>query len=224
MTRRRTTVIVAAGLVAALLAGCQASASTPAAQPVRTTTATATATATGPVAAQLAGLKIKGRAPMTGYSRTKFGPAWPSLHGCDARNVVLHRDLTSTVLRTGGCVVLTGALLSPYTRGVIHFVRGPQSAQVQIDHVVALGDAWQTGAQSWTPTTRETFANDPLELLAVDGHSNEAKGDSDAASWLPPNKGFRCAYAGIQIRVKAKYALWVTQAEHDALANLIAQC
>jgi hypothetical protein len=137
---------------------------------------------------------------------------------------VLHRDLTTTVLRTGGCVVLTGVLLSPYTKGVIHFVRGPQSAQVQIDHVVPLGDAWQTGAQSWTAAKRETFANDPLELLAVDGSSNEAKGDSDAASWLPPNKGFRCEYAGIQVRVKAKYALWVTQAEHDALARLIAQC
>ncbi|MDX6255359.1 MAG: hypothetical protein QOJ11_1693 [Frankiales bacterium] len=222
MTRRRTSVIVAAGLMATLLAGCQASQSTPVAQPAGTTTATATAL--GPIAVQLTGLKIKGRAPMTGYSRAKFGPTWPSRHGCDARNAVLRRDLTTTVLRTGGCVVLTGALLSPYTRGVIHFVRGPQSAQVQIDHVVALGDAWQTGAQSWTPDKRETFANDPMELLAVDGSSNEAKGDSDAASWLPPNKAFRCTYAGIQIRVKAKYALWVTQAEHDALARLIAQC
>jgi hypothetical protein len=221
MTRRRTSVLVAAGLIAAaLVAGCQASPSAPAAA----RTVVTTAPATGPVAAQLAGLQIKGRAPMTGYSRAKFGPAWPSLHGCDARNLVLHRDLTTTVLRTGGCVVLTGVLLSPYTKGVIHFVRGPQSAQVQIDHVVPLGDAWQTGAQSWTAAKRETFANDPLELLAVDGSSNEAKGDSDAASWLPPNKGFRCEYAGIQVRVKAKYVLWVTQAEHDALARLIAQC
>ena len=132
---------------------------------------------------------------MTGYSRLQFGPAWPRLGGCDARNRVLARDLTSAVLKTTGCVVMSGTLLSPYTRGVIHFVRGPQSAQAQIDHVVALGDAWQTGAQGWTPTKREQFANDPVELLAVDGPSNEAKGDSDAASWLPPNKAFRCRYA-----------------------------
>jgi hypothetical protein len=220
MTRRRTTVLAAAGLIGAVLAGCQA----PPSAPVAAASLTTTPPVSSPIAAQLAGLPIKGRAPMTGYSRARFGPAWPRLQGCDARNLVLHRDLTTTVLRTGGCVVVTGVLLSPYTRGVIHFVRGPQSAQVQIDHVVALGDAWQTGAQGWTPTKRETFANDPLELLAVDGPSNEAKGDSDAASWLPPNKGFRCAYAGIQVRVKAKYALWVTQAEHDALARLIAQC
>ena len=119
---------------------------------------------------------------------------------------------------------MSGTLLSPYTRGVIHFVRGPQSAQAQIDHVVALGDAWQTGAQGWTPAKREQFANDPVELLAVDGPSNEAKGDSDAASWLPPNKAFRCSYATIQITVKVKYGLWVTHAEHDALATQLATC
>ncbi|BEP13074.1 hypothetical protein acdb102_13850 [Acidothermaceae bacterium B102] len=101
---------------------------------------------------------------------------------------------------------------------------GPQSAQAQIDHVVPLGDAWQTGAQGWTDAKRAQFANDPIELLAVDGPSNEAKGDSDAASWLPPNKAFRCAYAKIQVAVKAKYALWVTQAEHDALAAQLQRC
>jgi hypothetical protein len=212
-------------LIGTLLAGCQAAPTAPVAEPstgiARTTT---TAAPTGPVAAQLAGLTIKGRAPMTGYSRAKFGPAWPNLTGCDSRNVVLRRDLTAAVLRKGGCVVLTGTLISPYTKGVIHFVRGPLSAQAQIDHVIALGDAWQTGAQSWTPQKRETFANDPAELLAVDGPSNESKGDSDAASWLPPNKAFRCTYAQIQVRVKAKYGLWVTKAEHDALAVQLAGC
>lgn len=161
---------------------------------------------------------------MTGYSRAKFGPAWPRSDGCDWRNRVLRRDLANTVLRTGGCVVLSGTLVSPYTRGVIHFLRGPESAKAQIDHVVALGDAWQTGAQAWTAARREAFANDPLELLAVDGPSNEAKGDSDAASWLPPNKAFRCSYAEIQVAVKAKYDLWVTAAEHDALARVLARC
>jgi hypothetical protein len=178
----------------------------------------------GAPAATLAQLKVKGRAPMTGYKRTQFGPAWPTLSGCDGRNRTLARDLTATLFRVGHCVVTKGTLVSPYTKGVIHFVRGPLSAQVQIDHVVALGDAWQTGAQSWTPAQRESFANDPVELLAVDGPSNEAKGDSDAASWLPPNKAFRCTYARLQVTIKAKYGLWVTRAEHDALGRLLAAC
>ncbi len=172
---------------------------------------------------QLATLAVKGRAPMTGYARTQFGPAWPDRNGCDARDLVLRHDLTATTLH-GGCAVETGVLVSPYTGGTIHFVRGPSSAIVQIDHVVALGDAWQTGAQTWTAATRENFANDPAELLAVDGPSNDQKGDADAASWLPPNKAFRCAYVAIQINVKAKYHLWVTQAEHNAMATVLAGC
>jgi hypothetical protein len=218
----RLTGLLVAGAIVAGCTGASPSQSVPLTS--KAGTSSSTAAPTGPVAAQLASLKIKGRAQMTGYSRAQFGPAWPNLHGCDSRNVVLRRDLTGTVLRAGGCVVLTGTLVSPYTKGLIHFVRGPQSAQAQIDHVIALGDAWQTGAQSWTAQKRETFANDPVELLAVDGPSNEAKGDSDAASWLPPNKAFRCAYAQIQVRVKAKYGLWVTQAEHDALAVQLARC
>jgi hypothetical protein len=171
----------------------------------------------------LANLSVKGRAPMTGYSRKEFGPSWPEEDGCDARNEVLRRDLTDVTLRDG-CVVLTGTLVSPYTAKTIHFVRGPHSADVQIDHVVALGDAWQTGAQQWTPQKREAFANDPRELLAVDAHSNEQKGDADAASWLPSNKSFRCEYIEIQVEVKAAYGLWVTPAEHDAMARVLDRC
>jgi hypothetical protein len=136
---------------------------------------------------------------------------------------VLRRDLEHPVLQ-GSCTVETGTLVSPYTGGSISFVRGPNSALVQIDHVVALGDAWQTGAQSWTATKRETFANDLAELLAVDEHSNEQKGDADAASWLPSNNAFRCQYVDIQVNVKAKYGLWVTQSEHDAIAHVLANC
>ncbi|MGH8891113.1 MAG: HNH endonuclease family protein [Acidothermaceae bacterium] len=168
-------------------------------------------------------LAIKGRAPMTGYSRAQFGPAWPDISGCDERNLTLRRDLTAIAMRDS-CIVASGTLVSPYTGGTISFVRGPNSAAVQIDHIVALGDAWQTGAQYWTATTREAFANDPIELLAVDAHSNEQKGDSDAASWLPAKKAFRCTYVSLQVDVKARYRLWVTQAEHDAIANILAGC
>ena len=206
-------------------------ASTAQSEPSSTTPVTPPATTpTVPVAsspnvavAQLATLAVKGRAPLTGYSRAQFGPAWPTENGCDARNEVLRRDLTKTTLQ-GSCTVETGTLVSPYTGGTISFVRGPNSAIVQIDHVVPLGDAWQKGAQSWTAAKRETFANDLAELLAVDAHSNEQKGDADAASWLPSNKAFRCQYVDIQVNVKATYGLWVTQAEHDAIARVLGTC
>jgi uncharacterized protein DUF1524 len=187
------------------------------------TTAAASATLTSSALALLATFAVKGRAPMTGYSRAQFGPAWPSVDGCDARNEVLRRDLTDVVLRDS-CIVSSGTLVSPYSGSTIHFVRGPNSADVQIDHVVALGDAWQTGAQQWSARQRETFANDPAELLAVDARSNEQKGDSDAASWLPANKSFRCGYVTAQLEVKAKYRLWVTKAEHDAIAGVLSKC
>jgi hypothetical protein len=168
-------------------------------------------------------LDIKDRAPKTGYSRSQFGSGWGQINGCDARNVVLQRDLTDTVL--DGCLVMSGSLNDPYTGKVISFKRGAgTSSAVQIDHVVALSDAWQKGAQQLDTNTRKQLANDPLELLAVDGKANQQKGDADAAAWLPPNEAFRCEYAARQITVKRKYLLWVTQAERDALANVLAGC
>jgi hypothetical protein len=82
----------------------------------------------------------------------------------------------------------------------------------------------QTGAQQLTRAERIDLANDPLELLAVDGPTNEAKGDGDAATWLPPNKKFRCAYVARQVAVKAKYHLWVTVAEKAAINRLLDSC
>ncbi|WP_287932418.1 DUF1524 domain-containing protein [Arthrobacter sp.] len=176
----------------------------------------------------LAGLPVKGRAPKTGYSRAEFGQAWADVdrNGCDTRNDILNRDLTARTYKPGtrNCVVLTGVLADPYTSTVIDFVRGPNSAVVQIDHVVALSDAWQKGAQQLSVPERTAFANDPLNLLAVDGRTNQQKGDGDAATWLPPNKGYRCAYVARQISVKSAYKLWVTQAEHDAMARALGGC
>jgi hypothetical protein len=126
---------------------------------------------------------------------------------------------------TGGCVVVTGTLADPYTARAIRFRRGITTSEaVQIDHVVALSDAWQTGAQYWPRELRVDFANDPLNLLAVDGATNEAKGDRDAASWLPPNKAYRCAYVARIVAVKARYRLWVTPAEHDAILRVLSSC
>ncbi len=177
----------------------------------------------------LASLPIKGRAPKTGYSRDQFGPAWADVdhNGCDTRNDMLRRDLTALALKPGtrDCVVLSGVLADPYTAAGINFLRGnATSTAVQIDHVVALSDAWQKGAQQLSAEQRLSFANDPLNLLAVDGPANLSKSDGDAATWLPPNKSYRCDYVARQISVKSSYGLWVTQGEHDAMARVLSDC
>ncbi|MCU1604187.1 MAG: Excalibur calcium-binding protein [Modestobacter sp.] len=191
-------------------------------------TVTGSATGAGQTAlAVLATLPVKGRAPQTGYDRDQFGPAWADVdrNGCDTRNDVLTRDLTGEVYKPGtqDCVVLRGSLADPYTGATIAFERG-NGTSVDIDHVVALGDAWQTGAFAWDTAKRTALANDPLNLLAVDYSANRQKGDGDAASWLPGNKGYRCAYVARQVAVKAAYGLWVTPAEHDAIDTVLAGC
>ncbi len=169
-------------------------------------------------------LAVKGRAPKTDYARTQFGDGWVVSGGCDTRNIILARDLID-VKSDEACHVLSGVLHDPYTGKSIQFQRGSDSsADVQIDHVVALSNAWQTGAQQLTKQRRIALANDPLELLAVDGPANQQKGDGDAATWLPSNKPFRCQYVARQIAVKAKYSLWVTSPEKTAMQRVLADC
>ncbi|WP_370915036.1 MULTISPECIES: HNH endonuclease family protein [unclassified Corynebacterium] len=179
-------------------------------------------------------LTIRERAPLTGYAREAFGQRWsddvevPFGHnGCDTRNDILARDLIRVRFRPGthDCVVESGVLNDYYTGTQIDFLRGAgTSSAVQIDHVVALADAWMKGAQDLDPEVRRAFANDPDNLLAVSGPMNQEKGASDAATWLPPNSNFRCEYVKRQITVKHRYHLWVTPAEHDALASQLASC
>ena len=173
-------------------------------------------------------LPVKGRAPKTGYSRAQFGDAWSDIdhNGCDTRNDILNRDLTAKQHKNSrGCVVISGILNDPYTGKIINFMRGKDtSEQVQIDHVVALSDAWQSGAQEISAQERLQLANDPENLLAVDGPANQQKSDSDAATWLPANASFRCSYVARQIRVKAKYHLWVKPAEKEAMINVLTPC
>jgi hypothetical protein len=211
--------------VAALATGCSG---------VLDRAATATppgpaATASGDAAATLATLPVKGRAPKTGYEREQFGPAWADVdrNGCDQRNDVLARDMEGETFRPGtqDCVVLTGTLADQYTGRTIAFTRGQDTSDdVQIDHVVALSNAWQTGAQQLDEATRRNLGNDPLNLMAVDGTTNQAKGDGDAATWLPPVRSYRCTYVARQVAVKAKYRLWVTPAERDAINGVLAGC
>lgn len=185
--------------------------------------------APGTAAAALAGLAVKGRAPKTGYGREEFGPRWSDTdhNGCDTRNDMLRRDLTDITVKAGthGCNVASGVLLSAYTGATVDFVAGQRtSSEVQIDHVVALSDAWQKGAQQLDPQRRTELANDPLNLLAVDGPSNNQKSDGDAATWLPAATGFRCEYVATQIAVKQRYELWVTQAEKSAMQRVLDGC
>lgn len=179
----------------------------------------------------LSELDVKGRAPKTGYSREEFGPAWTDAvdveggrNGCDTRNDQVQRNMVDIATRPGtnGCVVESGTLLDPYSGEVIYFTRGDNA--VHIDHVVPLSDAWQKGAQFWDENTRRNFANDPINLQATSARLNQQKGDSDAATWLPPHKAYRCEYAQRIIKVKHTYDLWVTQAEHDALLRELGGC
>ena len=174
-------------------------------------------------------LAVKGRAPKTGYTRAQFGSTWADVNknGCDTRNDILKRDLTNIVFRakTHDCVVESGTLIDPYSGDTINFVKGVTSSmEVQIDHVVALSNAWQTGAFKLTLEKRTALANDPDNLLAVQGRLNSQKGDGDAATWLPPLKSIRCAYVTKQIIVKAKYGLWVTAPEKAAMLNVLSKC
>lgn len=170
-------------------------------------------------------LEVKGRAPKTGYARSQF-PHWsdPDRNGCDARNDILKRDLTNITFKEGtrDCKVIAGQLLDPFSGKVITF--SADKVVVDIDHVVALSNAWQTGAAYFDKNKRSQIANDPLNLLAVDAKLNRKKGDSDAATWLPPYKAFRCEYVARQVAVKAKYGLWVTQPEKAAIGKILSTC
>ncbi|MFZ2126597.1 MAG: HNH endonuclease family protein [Candidatus Microsaccharimonas sp.] len=167
-------------------------------------------------------LLIKGRAPKTGYARSEFGSGWATVNGCDTRAIILHRDLQDPIVDEK-CTVVSGTLIDSYTGKSIAYSRD-DGAAIQIDHVVALSNAWQTGAQQLSREDRVKLANDPLNLIAVDGPANREKGDSDAATWLPSNKGFRCEYVARQIAVKQKYALWVTQPEKEAMVMILGGC
>ena len=174
-------------------------------------------------------LPVKGRAPKTGYSRDQFGQAWADVdrNGCDTRNDILKRDMTGIIYKSGtrNCVVASGTLVDRYSGETINFVRGNfTSMEVQIDHVVTLSNAWQTGAFKLTVEQRTAMANDPLNLFAVKGNLNLQKSDGDAATWLPPMKSFRCAYVAQQIAVKAKYSLWVVLPEKAAMVAILAKC
>ena len=166
-------------------------------------------------------------APAPGYDRDLF-PHWrdPDGNGCDARNDVLQRDLDGVVLRDGSdCIVESGVLHDPYTGTKIEFKRGVgSSTAVQIDHIIPLVYGWRAGANTWTPEQREAFANDPENLIAVDGPTNSAKSDSLPGEWMPTNEAFHCEYVARVVHVAKKYNLAVTEMDRDVMAEHAQRC
>ncbi len=221
--------LVVVALCAAALGGAvpgpsaRAAAPTPGAAtgpPVRSHTAAQVAAARR----MLATIRVGGRGPRTGYQRIKFGAAWLDVdrNRCRTRDDILARDLTD-VIRRDRCVVIAGTLADPYTGQTLHF-RKTNATAVQLDHVTPLALAWQLGAAQWPAGRRIAFANDPANLLAVDGHANAAKQASGPDSWLPPNKPYRCTYAIRFTRVVAGYHLRLTPSMRASVTLLLDKC
>jgi hypothetical protein len=170
-----------------------------------------------------------------GYRRTLFGQGWsgakPACGKATTRDAILARDMKD-VNRNRDCQVTSGTLEDPYTGRTIRFTRGPgdnQSSAVQIDHVVAVKDAWQSGAWQWTDAQRQAYYNDPLVLLAVDGPTNEAKGDGLKTSgaspvWMPPKRDSRCRYTAMRAQIKHRYGLTMTAGEKTQTSEVLQQC
>ena len=168
-------------------------------------------------------LEVKGRAPKTDYARDQFYSGWPTVEGCNLRQKIIKREFGDSAV-LDGCTVVAGEFEEPYTGEYRKYTDKSEISKLQIDHVVALSEAWQKGAQNLEKETRYEIATDPLNLLAVDGAANQQKSDGDAATWLPPNKKFRCQYVARQVSVKYKYQLWVTDAEKAAIAGVLQNC
>lgn len=165
----------------------------------------------------------RGRSASTNYSRDAFGSAWKDVdrNGCDTRNDVLGRDFSTAIYKAGtnDCRVIGGTWTDPYSNESYTFTEQPSEAH--IDHVVALSNAWQMGADLWTDQMRTEFANDPLNLIVTVASLNRQKSDSNAASWLPPYKPGRCDFIARQVAVKTKWQLFVTSSEKSAMLGIL---
>ena len=228
MRRRRATLMFIGGtILLALLGGAmpkliEESPAIDITFPWQQTTVSDEPAVAGSALEALNGLEVKGRAPKTDYARAQFGSGWATVNGCSTSDVIMFRDLINVTL-SDECTVASGLLNDTYTGEAIQYTKDDPSA-IQIDHVIALSDAWQTGAQNLTRELRIQLANDPLELIAVQGDANQQKSDGNAASWLPSNKAFRCQYIARQIAVKQKYTLWLIPGEKQAMLDVLSTC
>ena len=181
---------------------------------------------------QLEALPVRGWDRVSDFQRYQFGEAWSDdvnvefgHNGCNTRDDILRRDLENLVVRPFTCFAQSGTLVDPYTGTTIEFVRGPQTSNsIEIDHVVALADAWYKGARAWDRQRRLDFANDPRNLLAVSPRANFDKAFRDAAGWLPPNEALRCDFVARQVEVKTAYGLWLSAKEKRAMTDVLSHC
>lgn len=168
----------------------------------------------------LSSLTVHTEGSSDGYSRDKF-PHWITQSGsCDTREVVLKRDGTN-VVQSSTCAATSGTWKSPYDGAT-----WTASGDVDIDHVVPLAEAWQSGASGWTTAQRQSFANDLThsQLIAVTDNVNSSKGDRDPAEWLPPLASYHCTYARMYVWIKHTYDLTVDSAEKSALSGILNGC
>ena len=174
----------------------------------------------------LSQLPVQASADGSTYEREEqFYSSWPSIDGCSLRQRILKRDFAAATLDDDNCTVIAGNFVDPYSSQEFDFTQKSEiSSGVQIDHVVALSNAWQTGAQNLSADARYALATDPLNLIAAGAEANQDKSDGDASEWLPPNRAFRCEYVARQIAVKYKYHLWVTEPEHAAIITVLTDC
>lgn len=167
--------------------------------------------------------------PTRPYSRDDFGQRWADVdrNGCDTRNDQLARDLVDITIKPGthNCVVLTGILHDPYTGADISFTRGQGTSElVQVDHVVPLSWAARNGAELWTAELRTQFANDPINLQATDGPTNQSKSDRGPGSWMPPNSAYACTYAIRFVQIVSNYSLTIATEDEQSLRTTLNTC
>jgi hypothetical protein len=212
--------VAAAAALATVITGCRSTV-TPA--PANAVPAAAAFGGEHQASNELAQLRIAPEDTGNHYNREQDWPHWDPAtdagRGCDVRDKVLLEQGRGTRLSTDGRCTLTGTWTSPYDDVTV-----TSASKLQIDHVVPLKEANQSGVRDWSRADRERFANDTRFLMAVTIRSNEQKGDQDPATWLPSNTGYRCTYAALWVHDKATYHLTVDQAEHDALASILARC
>ncbi|MEU4420453.1 HNH endonuclease family protein [Actinoplanes sp. NPDC024001] len=205
-------------LVAGLLAGAIAAA-------IGLTTTPAQAAPTGIPAKSTAqtylnALTVKAEANASSYDRDLF-PHWITISGaCNTRETVLKRDGVN-VVTSSACAATSGSWFSPYDGAT-----WTAAADVDIDHVVPLAEAWRSGASAWTTSKRQSFANDLTrpQLIAVTDNVNQAKGDQDPSTWQPSVSSYRCTYARMWIAVKHHWALSVQSSEKSALQSMLSTC
>lgn len=189
--------------------------------------ATETRTAAASALAELDAVPAVDGPPPVAYDRALFGQRWADedRNGCDTRNDTLRRDLVDVAFKPGthDCVVIAGVLHDSYTGETVPFEFKSDGYQpVQVDHLIPLALAWETGADRWTDEKRRAFANDPENLQITT--ANQAKGDSGPGAWLPPNPGYLCTYAIRFTHLTVKYELAVTTPDRTVTRELLERC